>query len=149
VHLEEGGAAPLATGVETDQPDCWRQGKPKELSWCSWFQRICRNIGPHFDGSGIVSGEQALNTWKAMQEKAREEWKESYRAFCGLKEEVLPRGRPSSCLDTRQPAAAVPSTRTLSMADFEKRWSCLKDPNKSVQMSRDKAGFPTKKFFSL
>ena len=82
-----------------------------------------------------------------MQEKAREEWKESYRAFCGLKEEVLPRGRPSSCLDTRQPAAAVPSTRTLSMADFEKRWSCLKDPNKSVQMSRDKAGFPTKKFF--
>lgn len=116
-----------------------RQGKPKNWSWCSLYQRVCRELGPEFDGSAIT-GRDALQQWKDMSPEAQSDWKVAYSRFCGHAEAVCEDAKTGSSLETRQPQMVVPTSRTLTMAAFQERWADLRNPSKSVQLKRAQAG---------
>ena len=125
-----------------DSHEDLRTGKPKSLSWCSWYQRVCRVLGPRFDGE-VTGGAEALQQWKAMDGNAREVWKQAYFQFCGdagpeRSQAKVPQGSGYDCLQDRKLLCPVPSERVSTLDAFEKRWKDLQNPSKSVQLSRSK-----------
>lgn len=128
---------------EESQEDL-RLGKPKTLSWCSWYQRVCRILGPAFDGK-VISGEEALQQWKDMDGNARAHWMQAYSQFCdpedagqAISESKGTQPSGYECLQDRKPVHPVPDERVATVAAFEERWKALKNPSKSVQLARSK-----------